>query len=120
MQRAKHLAVAALLVMAAAGCNQSSYSGSGATTAGLTLEPSAREIVVGETVTVVARTHDTYGRDARVTWSTTAGDLSEEQSGRIARVKFTEIGTYTIKSMLNIEGKLVETQMVEIRVKPIR
>lgn len=120
MHRAKQLTIAALLSLASVGCHQSSYSNSTETTAGLTLEPSSREIVVGETVTVVARTHDTYGRDAKVTWSTTAGDLSEEQSGRVARVRFPEVGTYTIKGTLTVDDKQIKTEMVEIRVKPIR
>lgn len=120
----KTLASVSVLAGAAvlAGCNQSSYAepGQQTTTAGLTIEPSSREIVVGETVTLVARTRDTYGRDAKLKWSTTAGSLSEEQDGRVARVKFNEVGTYTVKATLNVDGNPVQTDMVEIRVKAIR
>ena len=110
-----------LFALTAAGCNQTAYSTNpNQTTASLSLEPSSREIVSGETVTVVARTRDTYGRDAKVKWTTAAGELREEQQGRIARVKFAEPGTYTITASLSINDQVVQSDMVEIRVKPIR
>jgi len=82
------------------------------------INASSREIVSGETVTFTARTQDTYGRDAKVKWSSTAGRLTTEQEGRLARVKFDEPGTYSVKAVLSIEGREVETAMVEVRVRP--
>lgn len=120
MNRIMRTALAGLLTLSAAACNQSSYSTSTDTTAGLSVEPSSRDIVVGETVTLVAHTRDTYGRDAKVKWTTTSGSIKEEQSGRVARVKFSDVGTYSVKAALSIDDKVVQTEMVEIRVKPIR
>lgn len=91
----------------------------GATPAALSVEPSSRDIVVGETVTLVARTKDTYGRDAVVKWSSTAGALNTEQDGRVARVRFNEVGTYTVRGALMIDGREVDNDLVEIRVKPV-
>lgn len=121
----RKILVTALLATAGlvGGCNSSSYAepnNTNTTTAGLTIEPSSRDIVAGETVTLVARTRDTYGRDAKVKWSTTAGNLTEEQDGRVARVKFNEVGTYTVKATLNVDGNPIQTDMVEVRVKAIR
>lgn len=122
MNRLALFTAASLLALAPMACNQSAYSTSNnsTTTAGLAIEPSSREIVVGETVTFVARTHDTYGRSAKVEWSSTAGDLKREEDGRIARVKFDEVGTYTVKASLMIDNVAVQSDMVEVRVKPIR
>lgn len=112
---------ALLLALSSAGCNQSAYPANpNQTTAALSLEPSSRDIVSGETVTVVARTRDTYGRDAKIKWTTAGGELRQEQDGRIARVKFAEPGTYTVTASLSINDQVVQTDMVEIRVKPIR
>ena len=110
-----------LLALTAAGCNQTAYSTNpNQTTVSLSLEPSSREIVSGETVTVVARTRDTYGRDAKVRWTSAGGELRQEQDGRIARVKFAEPGSYTISASLTIDDQVVQSDTVEIRVKPIR
>lgn len=91
----------------------------GATPPALTVEPSSRDIVVGETVTLVARTKDTYGRDAVVKWSSTAGSVSTEQDGRVARVRFNEVGTYTVRGALLVDGREVDNDLVEVRVKPV-
>ena len=112
---------ATLLALSAVGCNQTAYpSNPNQTTAALSLEASSRDIVTGETVTVVARTRDTYGRDAKIKWTASSGDIRQEQEGRVARVKFTEPGTYTISASLSINDQVVQSDMVEIRVKPIR
>jgi len=124
LTRAAVLPAVVLFSLAAVGCNEhSSYSDNPdrrATTTSLSIEPSSREIVSGETVTFSAHTTDTYGRDADINWSSTAGDLKREENGRIARVTFKDVGTYTVKAALVVDGKTVQTDMVEIRVKPIR
>lgn len=87
--------------------------------ASISIETSGRNILVGETVTFIARTRDTYGRSASVNWSSTAGDLVPDQNGRIARVTFRETGTYTVKATLNIDGQDVQSALAEVRVRPV-
>jgi plastocyanin len=120
MVRCRTFVACVTILAAVAGCQNSSYSTRPDSTASLRLEPSSREIVVGETVTFVARTSDTYGRDARVRWTATSGQLSQEQDGRVARVRFNDAGTYTVSASLMIDNQPVQSDMVEIRVKPIR
>lgn len=102
------------------GCETSRNSVVDGSNAGLDIEASSDSIVSGETVTFVARTFDTYGRDAKVEWNTTAGDLKTEESGRVARVKFDEIGTYTVSATLRVDGRDVARDMAEVRVRAIR
>lgn len=83
------------------------------------VEASNTNILAGETVTFVARTADTYGRDADVKWSSTAGDIKSAEEGRVARVTFKETGTYSVKGSLWVDGREVQTDTVEIRVRPV-
>lgn len=108
-----------LAATALGGCNDSMRS-DGSRPASVSIEPSSRQIVAGETVTLVAHSRDTYGRDARIKWTSTAGKLSTEQDGRVARVRFDETGTYTVKAILTLDGQEVQSDMVEVRVKPVR
>src|SRR5262249_7036144 len=104
--------------LAVGGCNENTSSND-MSPATVRIEASQRQIVVGEIATLVARTKDTYGREAKVRWSSTAGKLSTEQDGRVARVQFDEVGTYTVKATLSVDGREVESDMVEIRVRPV-
>ncbi|MGP1308788.1 MAG: PKD domain-containing protein [Phycisphaerales bacterium] len=117
------LAAAALTGLAAiplAGCETSRPSAVAGTNAQIELDASSDQIVVGETVTFVARTKDTYGRDAKVEWNATSGDLKTEQNGRIARVTFDEVGTYTVRASLMVDGDNVAQDLEEIRVVALR
>lgn len=117
------LIVCAILSAAAVlgGCNNSTRSGNGNTigTANIDIDASSSSIVAGETVTFVARSRDTYGRDAKIRWTTTAGRITTEQDGRIARVKFDEPGTYTVRAILDIDGREAISDMSEIRVRAV-
>jgi len=115
------LAVAATLLSLSlvTGCDTMRSTSSGPTPAAMSVEASSRDIVVGETVTLVARTKDTYGRDATVKWSSTAGSVGTEQDGRVARVRFNEVGTYTVRGALFVDGREVDSDLVEIRVRPV-
>lgn len=110
---------AALAVLPLVGCetNRSASTGS---TAGMTLEASSDRIVVGETVTFIARTYDTYGRDADIEWHTTSGKVETEQDGRVARVTFNDVGTYTVRATLTVDGRRVSEQLEEVRVVALR
>ena len=85
----------------------------------VSIRASAKEIVVGEIVTFAARTQDTYGRDAQLRWSSTAGELKLEQDGRVARGFSNETGAYTVKAVLNVDGREVDSDMAEVRVRPV-
>lgn len=117
-------ALAALPLLAAApmiGCENSSNRRAMYTTnnADLTLDASSGRVLAGETVTIIARTVDTYGRDAKIEWNSTAGDLKTEQDGRVARVQFKEVGTYTVRAQLMVDGQVVASDLVEVRVQPV-
>lgn len=86
---------------------------------GLTVEASNRDITVGEIVTLSARTSDTYGRDANIEWTSTSGKLTTERNGRVARVGFEQPGTYTVTSILSLDGRETRRQAIDIRVKPL-
>lgn len=121
--RSVSLAAAFILLAAGAGCNSSprnaSSTDSTVNRVAMTLEPSTRDILVGETTTITARCQDTYGRDPRITWTTTGGKLITEQNGRVARVRVDEPGTVTVMAILNVDGREVRRESVEIRVKPL-
>src|ERR1043165_3457155 len=109
------LVVGALALGAGAACSTNERSSSGDPAVGrvnLTLEPSTRDLLVGETVTVTARTQDTYGRDSQLNWNSTAGSVSTEENGRVARVKFDRPGTYTVGAVLMIDGREARRETV--------
>jgi hypothetical protein len=106
----------------AGGCSDYQQGGDSSSPGGnasIDIEGGSRDALVGDTVTFVARSRDTYGRDAKITWNATAGDVTTDQEGRVARVKFTEPGTYSVRASLEIDGQPVQSDMVEVRVKPI-
>ncbi|MFN0010041.1 MAG: PKD domain-containing protein [Phycisphaerales bacterium] len=115
--------VASILALGAVGAcekNTRSSSGEPATSrVNLSLEPSTRSLMVGEIVTITARSEDTYGRNSQLNWSSTAGKVTTEENGRIARVKFEQPGTYTVSAVLMIDGREARREAVEIRVKPL-
>ncbi len=109
------------LGLGVAGCETGSRYGTvpSESRVDIDLEPSTTRLVTGETVTITARVNDTYGRDAKVAWMSTAGDIDTEQDGRVARIKFNEPGTYTVSAVLIIDGNEVRRDFVEIHVKPL-
>ncbi len=116
------LALAAVVTLAAVpmlGCETSRHNSVSQNNAGLDIQASSESIVVGETVTFIARSYDTYGRDAEVKWNTTAGDLKTEENGRVARVTFKEVGTYTVSATLTVNGRETARDMEEVRVRSL-
>jgi plastocyanin len=84
------------------------------------IEPSRERAVVGEVVTFTAMTEDLLGRDAEIRWTAPAGELREEQEGRVARVIFDEPGTYSVTARLFIDGHEVRRDTRNITVQPVR
>jgi hypothetical protein len=68
---------------------------------------------------VFARSYDTYGRDPQLAWTTTAGKLTTEQNGRIARVMIDKPGTCIVTAVLTADGREIKRVSVEIHVKPL-
>lgn len=83
------------------------------------IEASNRDVVVGETVTVMPRSANTIGRDAEIDWSVSGGELKTEQDGRIARVKYDKPGRYTVKATLDVDGRAIDSESVVITVRPL-
>ncbi len=111
-----------LPALLAGGCNSSSRTSGSDTNnsrAGFTLEASTYNLVVGETVTVFARSYDTFGRDPKIDWTTTGGKLVTEQNGRVARVMIDQPGTFTIRAILSADGREIKRESIEVRVKPL-
>lgn len=87
---------------------------------GFEIQPSTRELLVGEIVTVTTRSENLLGRDAEIQWRSTGGRLTTEDNNRIARVRFDEPGTYTIGASVNVGGQQVVTDDTTITVRAIR
>lgn len=119
--RVQAMMIAAMVGVAGLAACESSYrrNSEGRVPASVAIESSGRDVMVGETATFIARTRDTYGRDADIRWSSTAGEMTEEQDGRVARVRFRESGTYTVKATLLVDGREIQTAMTEVRVRPV-
>ena len=83
------------------------------------VEPSHQEIYAGETVTLTVRDQDTAGRDVRIEWNTTGGELTTERNDRIARVKFDTPGVYTITGRIHADD-VVMSDSVDVTVKRVR
>lgn len=78
------------------------------------------DIVAGDVVTFTTRSENTLGRDAAVRWTSTGGDIKTEENGRVARATFTKPGTYTVTGRLEIDGQVVRSDSVDVRVKAVR
>jgi len=79
-----------------------------------------RPLLVGDTATFYLKSSNTLGRDTRIRWSTTAGRLTTDMGGSIARVRFDETGVYTVKATLEVDGNPVQTEQVDVRVNAVK
>lgn len=86
----------------------------------LELHPTARKVYAGEIVTITTETRNLVGREAELRWSTTGGELTTEENGRIARVRFDRPGTYVVSAQLFVNGDLAQTDSVNVEVLPLR
>lgn len=102
------------------GCETNQSAHNHAADTSIRVEAPTRDAFVGDTLTFVARSTDTYGRDAKIVWTTTAGDVRTEEEGRIARITFNEPGTYSVRATLELNGQPVNSDIFEVRVSPVR
>lgn len=106
------------------GC--ATNGGNSRTEASATNKPSisitapSRDLLVGDTATFVVNSMNTYGRDAKVKWTSTGGKITTEDSGQSAKIRFDETGTYTVKATLELDGNPIQTEAVDVRVRPVK
>jgi hypothetical protein len=81
----------------------------------LILQSNTKRIAQGGTV--IVRTSSIFtGHDANIQWSATGGELTTEQNGRIARVKFDRPGNYVISAILTVDGRVLESESTTVAV----
>lgn len=79
-----------------------------------------REIVVGDSTTLTVTSKNTLGREAQVQWDTTGGNLTTQDNGRVARVRFDKPGSYTVNAKLIVDGRVYDQDSVTIEAMPLR
>jgi len=99
------------------GCGDKTMVGD--TGPGLSIRASADRVFVGETVTIVAKTKNTLGKDSRVDWHSSTGDLKTAEEGRRAQIAFNAAGSYRVDATLIVDGHEVGHDAVTIDVKPL-
>lgn len=122
INKAAGFALAGMLVAGMQACtsNRDDMAYGPAATVGLSLQPSSREMMAGEIVTVIANTENLLGRDSEIEWNAPGGEVRTEENGRIARVMYDQPGTYTISAQLFVDGTMVRRDGVTVNVKPLR
>src|SRR5262245_32001991 len=84
-----------------------------------TIKASSHRVYAGEIVTVATRSANLAGRSSEVQWASTGGELTAEEEGVLARVRFDRPGTYFISGTLIVDGEPVETESITITVMPV-
>lgn len=100
------------------GCDSGAHSAQLAPTE-FSIHPSATKLVAGEIATVTVQSANTLGRDAEVRWETSGGDLTTQQNGMVARIRFDQPGRYVVTSRLYLDGDLVQRDSTNIEVVPL-
>jgi hypothetical protein len=118
MKRSLWIAIAGACL--AGGCSTDNRGSNAEAAPSISLNSHNREVLAGDTTTLTVNSRNTIGRDARIEWSTTGGQLTTEENGRIARVRFDTPGMYTVTSHLLMGEQEVSRDSVNINVKPLR
>jgi plastocyanin len=119
--RALIVSVGMFSALGVAGCQNDGYSeNDSADNMKFRVVASNTDIVAGDVVTFTTRSENTLGRDPKVTWTTTGGDIDAEEGGRVARATFKSPGTYTVTGKLELDGHVVRSDSVDVRVKSVR
>jgi len=123
MPRPQTVALGSLLlgaVLAGTACENDAYSRTKpAQEVGMTIHPSKTNLLAGENATFTVETRNTFGREPRVDWTTSGGQLEMIQNGRAARVTFPQPGTYLVSARLYLNDQLVRTDSTTITVRPV-
>lgn len=109
--------IASTLTYGLTGCATTDQAADGQPT--FSIRASNDEVLTGEIVTLTTRSTNLAGRQSQIEWSSTGGDVTTEENGRIARVQFDRPGKYTVSARLNVDDQLVESDTVSIDVRPV-
>jgi len=120
LHRIALIACLGLMALTLTGCQNDGYSGSANEDVRFRVVASNTDIVAGDVVTFTTRSENTLGRDAKVTWTSTGGDIDTENGGQLARATFDKTGTYTVTGQLQVDGQIVRSDSIDVRVKPVR
>jgi hypothetical protein len=86
----------------------------------LDLSGSRKNMLVGETMTIVAESKNLVGRDAAIRWSATQGRLDVERNGRIARFTPDHPGSAIITAEVNTGDGHILRDSREVLVQELR
>ncbi len=102
----------------AAGCATSTNLGD--TSPDITLHASSKSVFVGDTVTLSANSQNLLGKDARVEWQCPGGKVQTAEEGRMARVVFSQPGSFSVAAVLMVDGREVkrESELIEVKKLP--
>lgn len=84
----------------------------------LELKATKTTIYTGETVTLVAVTRNTLGRDARIEWFAPFGKLEQDAGGVKARLRVDRPGKVTVKASLVLGAQIID-DFITIEVRPL-
>ncbi len=62
---------------------------------------------------------NTLGRHPRVAWTTSGGKLVTDKDNSVARVTFSDPGTYLVEAKLFLNGEMIRTDSMTIAVRLI-
>lgn len=116
MFQATVFAVLASMTLMLTACDEPRVAGR---EVGFEIEPSRTNVLVGENVTVMARSENILGREAQIEWDASGGELFTEERGRLARVYFDEPGEYNVQANLILDGRLARSDTVTITVDDV-
>jgi hypothetical protein len=99
-----------------------SYSppGGSSTAPGLSISAFNKDVMAGDTTTLVVSDRNTLGRNAHVEWMTTGGRIMPAENGRVARATFDAPGDYTVTAGLFFGNVEVARDSVNISARPLR
>ena len=78
----------------------------------LNLTTTRSTVAVGETITVYAQTTNMLGREIRIDWHTTLGEIEPIRDGRMARFRSDQPGDAVITASMSAEGETYGDELV--------
>lgn len=72
-----------------------------------------------ENATFFANADNTLGRDVRVDWETTGGELDVKDRNRSIQIEFDDPGDYIVSADLYVNGDRIRSDSVEVTVLPL-
>ena len=82
----------------------------------LNLTTSRSEVAVGETTTVFAQTTNMLGREIRIDWDATLGEIEPIRDGRMARFRSDEPGEAVVTATMSVDDEVYgDALVIEVR-----